>query len=196
MKLEVLWRQLAGIGAEHLVLTVDEDIHADIHADGMAVGEIESTAYRVRYNVDCDAKWNVERLQVKDLLGERTLTLARLQNNRWSDGEGHELEELQGCTDVDVMITPFTNTLPIRRLDLAVGEANNIAVVYVSVPDLIASKFEQRYTCLSLDENGGRYRYESLKSGFTAELKTDSDGLVVDYPNIFVMDAKRRLAAG
>ena len=39
------------------------------------------------------------------------------------------------------------------------------------------------------------YRYESLKSGFTAELKVDEDGLVIDYPDIFRMEEKRRLAS-
>ena len=192
MKLEVLWRQLVGIGAEHLIL----DTHDGVHADGMAVGEIENMAYRIRYEVDCDARWNVEQLLVENLLDRRTLTVARLRNDRWSDGEGHELEALHGCTDVDLMITPFTNTLPIRRLNLKVGQAREIAVVYVDVPELSAVKFEQRYTCLALDKDGGVYRYESLKSGFTADLRVDTDRLVVDYPNIFVMDAKRRLAAG
>jgi hypothetical protein len=194
MKLEVLWRQLVGIGAEHLILGVDEDVHADVHADGMAVGEVESSAYRLRYELDCDQGWNVERLMVEDLLAHRSLTWARLQHDRWSDGSGHAIEALNGCKDVDLMVTPFTNTLPIRRLKLEPGESRQIAVVYVGVPGLAASRMEQRYTCLSRDNNGGIYRYESLKTGFTANLKVDTDGLVVDYPNIFVMDAKRRLA--
>ena len=68
-------------------------------------------------------------------------------------------------------------------------------MVYIGLPDLTVSKLEQRYTCLSLDQDGGIYRYESLKSGFTADLKVDTDGLVVDYPDIFKMDSKRRLAS-
>jgi hypothetical protein len=190
MKLEILWRQWVAVGAEHLILSIDDEIRAD----GMAVGEIESTAYRIRYEVVCDLRWNAEQLTVKDLLDGRSVTWARLTNDRWSDGTGHEIEALKGCSDVDLLITPFTNTLPIRRLNLRVGEARELAVVYVSVPALTASKFEQRYTCLAQDETGGVYRYESLKTGFTAELRVDSDGLVVDYPNIFTMDAKRRLA--
>jgi hypothetical protein len=96
--------------------------------------------------------------------------------------------------DVDIMITPFTNTLPIRRLNLRVGEAQGIAVAYVRVPNLALSRVEQRYICLSLDQSGGLYRYESPESGFSANLKVDTDGLVLDYPDIFVIDAKRSLA--
>jgi hypothetical protein len=189
MNLEVLWRQLAGIGAEHLVLSVD----GSIHADGLAVGEVESAAYRIHYGIDCNPDWQVQGLRVEDLLSHNVVSLARAKDGHWGDEAGGMLPDLDGCTDVDIMITPFTNTLPIRRLNLKLGEEREIAVVYVGLPGLVVSRFEQRYTCLSLNENGGTYRYESLKSGFTADLVVDTDGLVVDYPNIFVMDAKRRL---
>lgn len=190
MRLEVLWRQLIGIGAEHLILTMDDGVHAD----GMAVGEVRGSAYRIQYALDCDPDWNVKQLLVQDLLNARAITLARALDGRWTDGEKQELKECKGCSDVDLMITPFTNTIPVRRLHLALAEAREIDVIYVSVPALKASRVRQRYTLVSKDDNGGRYRYENLQSGFTAELTIDTDGLVVDYPNIFTMDAKRRLA--
>jgi hypothetical protein len=189
MRLELLWRQLVGIGAEHLVLSVD----GGVHADSMAVGEIESTAYRIHYTIDCDARWIVQRLHVEDLLSGKAVVLRRGENDLWSDERDRVLTELDGCRDVDIMITPFTNTLPIKRLQLKPGEAREIAVVYVGLPGLAVSKFEQRYTCLSLNQNGGIYRYENVKSDFRADLQVDTDGLVVDYPNIFAMEAKRRL---
>lgn len=191
MKLEVLWRQLIGIGAEHLVLTVDDEVHAD----GMAVGEIQSTAYRIHYELVCDTKWMFRQLRVRDLIGGRVLQLMRLHDGRWLDEADREIQGLQGCTDVDIMITPFTNTLPIRRLSWELAQSREIAVAYISVPDLSATRVDQRYTCVAHGENGSAYRYENLRSGFAAELRVDGDGLVVDYPNIFIMDAKRRLAA-
>jgi hypothetical protein len=30
-----------------------------------------------------------------------------------------------------------------------------------------------------------KYRFENLESGFRAELSTDADGLVIDYPDFF-----------
>ena len=191
MKLEVLWRQMVESGSEHLVLSMD----AGVHADSLSVGEIESTSYRIHYEIDCDASWNVRRLRIEDLLLHETVALVRGEHDSWTDDEGHSLEALDGCSDVDIMITPFTNSLPIKRLKLKVGESGEISVVYIGLPDLTVSKLEQRYTCLSLDPDGGVYRYESLKSGFTADLKVDTDGLVVDYPDIFRMDSKRRLAS-
>ncbi len=189
MRLEVLWRQLVEMGAEHLLLSMN----GAIHADGMAVGEIDSSAYRIHYQIDCDEGWNVLGLKVEDLLSDSVLALARTAENRWNDADGTMLDALEGCIDVDLMFTPFTNTLPIRRLKLEPGEARDIAVVYVGLPGLQVSRFRQRYTCLSSGNGGATYRYESVESGFTAELKVDADGLVLDYPNIFMMHAKRRL---
>ena len=191
MKLEVLWRQLVESGEEHLILSMD----AGVHADSLSVGEIESTAYRIHYEIDCDARWNVQRLRIEDLLLKNVVELIQREKGQWTDGENHLLEALEGCTDVDIMITPFTNTLPIKRLNLKAGKSKEIAVVYIGLPDLVVSKMEQRYTCLSIDQDGGMYRYENVKSSFTADLKVDTDGLVVDYPNIFKMDDKRRLAS-
>ena len=189
MVLEVIWRQLVGAGAEHLVLTMD----GGIHADSLAVGEIDGMAYRIHYVIDCDPEWQVHGLQVEDLITDKAIALRRSGSGQWTDEAGSTLPELKGCTDVDIMITPFTNTLPIRRLGLKVSESREIAVVYVGLPGLKISRFEQRYTCLAANEDGGLYRYENIRSDFRADLKCDTDGLVVDYPNIFEMDAKRRL---
>jgi uncharacterized protein len=191
MILEVLWRQLVGTGSEHLILNIDQGILAD----SMSVGEIESAAYRVHYEITCGANWQVERVRVENLLTQRATTLVRDEDNRWRDEQAYAFKALDGCTDVDIMITPFTNTLPIRTLNLKPGESKEIAVVYFGLPDFVPARFEQRYTCLGLDENGGLYRYENIRSAFTADLKVDSDGLVIDYPVIFVMEAKRQLAS-
>ena len=208
MKLEVFWHQLVGMGAEHLVLSTN----GAIHADGLAVGEISGGAYRIHYQIDCDPGWNVLGLRIEDLLGAARprgfprgphgqggfsespeVYLTRTPDDRWMDADGTMLDALDGCIDVDLIFTPFTNTLPIRRLNLKPGEAREIAVVYVGLPGLKVSRFRQRYTCLSSGADGGIYRYESVESGFTAELKVDGDGLVMDYPSIFVMHSQRRL---
>ena len=191
MILEVLWRQLVGTGSEHLILNVDHGILAD----SMSVGEIERAAYRVRYEIACNAQWQVERVRVENLLTQRATTMVRDEHNRWCDEQAYAFDALDGCTDVDIMITPFTNTLPIRTLNLKPGESKEIAVVYFGLPDFAPVRFEQRYTCLERDESGGLYRYENTKSAFTADLKVDSDGLVLEYPGIFVMEAKRQLAS-
>ena len=92
--------------------------------------------------------------------------------------------------DIDFAATPFTNTLPIRRLGLQPGESAEVAVVYIDAPSLEVTPVRQRYTCLASDADGGRYRFEALPyaalpDGFMAELSVDADGLVRDYPPLF-----------
>jgi hypothetical protein len=92
------------------------------------------------------------------------------------------LPSLDGCLDVDLSATPFTNTLPIRRLNWQPGQSVELRMVYVDVPSLHLSVYPQRYTCL---DASGRFRFEALRSDFTADLTVDLDGLVVDYPGLF-----------
>ena len=88
---------------------------------------------------------------------------------------------------VHVALTPATNTLPIKRLNLGVGESRDIAAAYVPLPDQIDGDFlpqraQQRYTCLVPNQ---KYRYEGIFRNFKAELEVDEYGLVIDYPDTF-----------
>jgi hypothetical protein len=78
-------------------------------------------------------------------------------------------------------MTPFTNTLAIRRLGLKVGQAAEIKVAYVLVPELRLRAAPQRYTRLA----ERRWRFDGLDLDFTADLTVDADGFVVEYPGLF-----------
>jgi hypothetical protein len=181
MKTQVLWEQLVGKGMEHLILRQDKNIEAD----SLALGMIEGAAYRIKYQIICDIDWKVKRVRIEDLLNHKVLVLIHREDGVWTDEQDHAVEALSGCTDVDIMVTPFTNTLSIRRLNLALGQSKEIAVVYFRMPDLSVSRLEQRYTFLSQENDHRVYKYESLESGFTSDLKVDAEGLVLDYPGIF-----------
>ena len=83
--------------------------------------------------------------------------------------------------DVDLWPTPFTNSLPVRRLRLSEGVAAEIRVIYVEAPDLSVSVKAQRYT----RQGGGLYRFESPEDGFTSEIQLDEQDLVRVYPGLF-----------
>jgi uncharacterized protein len=83
--------------------------------------------------------------------------------------------------DVDIWPTPFTNSFPIRRETISVGERRSFRTAWISAPGLTVHAQPQAYTRLS----GRRYIFENLSSGFNAELSVDEDGIVVDYPNLF-----------
>lgn len=92
---------------------------------------------------------------------------------------------LDGALDCDLGLSPLTNSMPALRHRLLEEDGSvDLLMAWVSVPDLGVHASRQRYTA-QRDRPGGRLiRFESLDSGFTAELAFDADGLVVDYPGI------------
>jgi uncharacterized protein len=97
---------------------------------------------------------------------------------RWEDGP--ELPEVAGALDVDLTVTPATNTLPIRRLaGLDVGQAADFKMAWVQFPGLEVLDSAQRYERLAPD----RWRFST--GDFTAELLVDPEGLVLDYSGLF-----------
>lgn len=182
--LEATWARWSGPGLEHLRLRVGE---SGVEADGLVVGEEDGAWFRARYAIHCDPSWSTREVIVDPLDGGDPLHLASDAEGGWRDASGQLLHELRGCTDVDLSVTPFTNTLPIRRLDLGEGESSEIAAVYVNVPVMELGTSRQRYTCLERGPGGGIYRYEDrgIFRGFTADLPVDAEGLVLDYPGIF-----------
>jgi hypothetical protein len=133
----------------------------------------------------------VRNLLVEDLREGTRIELRADGQGNWTGSDGHARSEFDGCIDVDISATPFTNTLPIRRLELRPGASSGIEVLYVALfPTLELRRAEQRYT--RLDAAGGaRYLYESVATGFRVELLVDDDGLVMDYPGFW-----ERVAAG
>jgi hypothetical protein len=183
MDRSIMWVPWQGPGLEQLQLT---QYDGGMLADGVIIGVADDQPFRARYTIQCDAGWSVREVRI-DMLDEsnRRLDLTSDGAGHWSDSAGAPLPGLVGCFDIDISATPFTNTLPIRRLGLAPGTAADINVVFIDLPELIAQPARQRYTCLATAVRGGRYRFEALAGAFVAELPTDADGLVEDYPGLF-----------
>lgn len=168
---DYVWRSLEYDGLERI--RVDEG--------GMvrASSVIDSARGRYSYEIVCEPDYTFRQLRLEAAAGERSL-LIEFDGTVWKvDGEVRS--ELAGARDIDLAITPFTNTLPIRRLDLGVDDEGDVSAVYVSFPDLEVTLEEQRYT--RLDED--LYLFESLDGDFTAEITVDLDGFVVEYPELF-----------
>jgi len=84
---------------------------------------------------------------------------------------------VRGCLDVDLAVTPATNTLPIRRLDLGMSKSESVTASWIKFPELTVEPLSQRYTRTAKNI----YRYES-DTGFSADIQFDDLGLVVAYP--------------
>jgi hypothetical protein len=80
-------------------------------------------------------------------------------------------------------MTPFTNTLPIRRAPLAIGESRRFRMAYIPADTMEPFADEQTYTRLS--ERVYRFENGEGETYFTSDISVDEDGLVVDYPQLF-----------
>ncbi len=194
METHVWWTPLEPPGLEQLYLVESE---TGVVADGLVLGMEGATPFRLRYQVWMDLDWNVREclLNVGERQGQSLHMYADGQGH-WTDAEGSTYSSLDGCLDLDISCTPFTNTLPIRRLALTPGESADLLVAYLTVPDLTIRLARQRYTCLSRTTSGGVYRYEGLETNFTADLPVDALGLVIDYPGIWKRVEIRQYVAG
>jgi hypothetical protein len=89
-----------------------------------------------------------------------------------------------GCTDADLNFSPSTNLLPIRRLDLAVGQAAEVRAAWLRFPGFELEPLSQLYR--RLDKT--TYHYESAGGQFMAELKVNRAGFVVDYGGLWLAE--------
>src|ERR687890_2049025 len=181
---EVMWAPWEGPGLEHLRLVTSDG--GAVVANGLVIGLEAGRTFRIGYEIRCDGLWRVREVRVAAPgLQRPVIELLSDGEGHWKRRSGEPVPELDGCIDVDVSATPFTNTLPIRRLGLEPGESEELTVTYVRVPELLVGPERQRYGCLEAKADGGLYRFEALPSGFTAELPIDAEGLVIDYPGLF-----------
>jgi len=178
MEYQAMWTPWSGPGLEHLRLSVDDD---GVRADGLIIGVADDEPFRLRYSVRCDGAWRVREVRAVRLdLAVEPVALRADGCGNWTTPEGEPVPDLDGCIDIDLSGSPFTNTLPIRRLDLPIGATRDLTMASIRVPELTVMPDPQRYTRLAAD----RYRYESGDSDFTAELPLDAVDLVLNYPGI------------
>jgi hypothetical protein len=176
-RMQVRWSDWSATGLEHLELDFAD---AGVRAEAVIVAPGDE-AFACRYRVALDAAWRTRSVEVA-VIGGASRSLTGDGEGRWRDDAGAGLRDLDGAIDIDLAASPFTNTLPIRRLELEEGEARDIETVYFSFPDLAVSRDPQRYTCL---EQGRLYRFASRDSDFTRDIEVDRHGLVVTYPGLF-----------
>ena len=183
MERNIMWTPWSEPGLEHLHLLQQD---GNILADSIIVGVSNRLPFRLHYEITCDSNWKVKELSLTLLSGNReSIKIQTDGQGHWSTHTGDPVPSLEGCIDVDISATPFTNTLPIRRLVLSPGQSAELLVAYASIPEIELKPERQRYTCLEWNTDRGLYKYEGLESGFSTELPVDSEGLVIDYPGLF-----------
>jgi uncharacterized protein len=183
----VLWQRIDSPGSEWCTLEREPD---GWRFQGIVLTEVATVPVLVQYAVALASDWSTRAVEIVmrsgDAVEPRELRLTVTPEQRWQIEREPPPDTampqddpmaLQGLVDVDLGFSPVTNTLPIRRLEPAVGEAVAVTAAWVRFPELTIEPLPQRY--IRLAER--RYRYESAGGAFVAEIEVDDLGLVTAY---------------
>jgi uncharacterized protein len=175
------WRRI--LDNQSLEYAVAKPLATGLELSGTIVAIHEEAPLEVHYRIQCDADWRTRTVSIEQRLGlqQSSLSLAVDTGGTWSDQRGDLIDTLAGCLDVDLELTPITNSLPVNRLNLVIGQVEEIAVAWIRFPSLEIVRASQSYERLA----DRKYRYRSLGSGFTAEIDVDEIGLTVRYEGIW-----------
>ena len=170
------------------------EMEAGAELRGMAVFQDEGGPTALHYTVRCDAGWRTTEGTVHGWCGSRPveLRMVRSSSGTWTLN-GAPCPAVAGCADLDLNFTPATNLLPLRRLDLAVGQAAEVRSAWLEWPAAVLTPLVQRYARRSATE----YDYEADLPGadkFVAVLRVEPGGWVVDYAGLW--QAENRLTTG
>lgn len=155
-----VWRRVDRPGREHCRLL----------SDGLA-GDVVMDQCFFAYRVTVDAEWRTRSVRVEGWVGSERFTFTL------------DAPLPDGCIDVDLGFTPSTNTLPIRRLGLAVGEEAQVSAAWLRYPGLTLERLDQTYR-----RTGVRTWQYTSATGFTAALEVDENGLVRSYEGGWVTE--------
>lgn len=141
-------------------------------------------AFSASYSLVTDDTGATKRLSL-DLTTaerERQISIARDEENMWlvTGHEGDSRAAYEGALDVDMVLSPFFNALPIRRLGLLRStETVTVPVLYVYLPSLTVKAAEISYTGLG---NGEAIALKSPVGETTVVV--DDNGFILDYPGL------------
>jgi uncharacterized protein len=171
----VLWRRL------------DVPGHDSCRLDGF---RLEGTAVfsgpaQVRYELQCDERWISRYGRIQGWVGDDSFDLTIEHSGTAWLLNGKPVAGLEHCLDLDFGFTPATNYTQLRRIALDVGEAADVNVAWIDVPDARLTYLPQRYERRT--EN--TYWYESPTADYAAELAIAGNGFTLSYPGLWELEA-------
>jgi hypothetical protein len=140
--------------------------------------------WAVRYMIELDETWTTRSAHVWGQSGRRQCEV-RLEHvgRRWHV-DGSVVPALDGCVDVDLEASACTNTIPVHRLALQVGESASVPAAYVRALDLAVERLDQEYARVGHVGGPPTYDYRAPGFDFESRLVYDDAGLDLDYPGI------------
>ncbi len=179
----ILWQRLDQPGHEACRFVSHDETQELI---GTAVFVEQQQPCRLDYGIVCDAHWQTLTATIEGWIGHKpiVISLSVDAQHRWHYN-GQPIADVTGCIDLDLNFSPVTNLLPIRRLNLAVGEAAQVRAAWLRIPTLRLEPLAQVYRRLTTTT----YQYESAGGTFVAQLQVNTSGFVTTYPDFWEQQA-------
>jgi hypothetical protein len=179
----ILWRRIDCPGRESACLFNRED---SWHLHGSAIFLHNQLPCCLDYQIDCDLRWHTRSAKVSGWVGSQLIDIkiSVSSDQRWLLNE-NDSPGVAGCVDVDLNFSPSTNLLPIRRLNLAIGQEHEVRAAWLRFPSFKLEPLSQIYK--RIDKT--TYRYESGGGSFVRKLNVNDAGFVTNYPELWEMEA-------
>jgi hypothetical protein len=152
---------------------------------GVTAAVEDGRAWTVGYSILLDDQWRATAATVwgRADAGARERTITAIGVGRW-EVDGEEIPDVAGCLDIDLESSACTNTMPVHRLNLAVGDTAPAPALYIRATGLSVERLEQVYRRVADDGHSMRFDYRAPAFEFEARLVYDRSGLILDYPGI------------
>lgn len=182
------WRRVDGEWVDEVSVTRQAGgwtVAGDIDSAGGS--EWFAPPFHGHYRVETEADWRTRRASLDLTLasGPVRFDLRHDGHGIWSDKDGHVITEVCECLDIDLYVTPATNTLAIRRLALGVGQSAGMVAALVAPDDTTGVWSIQPSQQVYERVTQSLYRFTSFDDAgvvdFTCDLDVDSDGLIRSY---------------
>lgn len=153
-----------------------------LRAKGRTAGQLP-VPYWLSYELLTGPDAATSRLIATAATAESTYHLDLSRGDHGWEIDGQAAPQLIDALDCDLAFSPLTNTMPIIRHGLHLGDAHrDFVMAFVEVPELRVSVSHQSYTYLASSDSGSTVRFSS--GDFSADLLIDPDGFVIDYPTL------------
>jgi hypothetical protein len=169
----IVWRPLHTAGAEWC--SVERGPNGATIA-GVAIVGSPGAVHRFDYELELAPAAVTRRAQITAVLPDRTdlFDVAADGKGSWWRSGKLVLNDTEAI-DVDLGFSPLTNSLPVWRLGLQIGQVREISVLWLKYPELTLVRGRQTYERL----DDGSYCYRS--GSFEAVVRVFPDGLVEEY---------------
>lgn len=180
IKKTIVWESNQIFGSEYMEIYFTEN---DLEVSSTVISLENNIPSKINYTISLDPHWVVKQLHIKNSYNNKELYILSNGKGEWFRENGDEILELKGAIDIDISCTPFTNSLPINRLNWSINSPNYFEMAFINASDLTYKRVKQGYELLDDSNNKRKFHYKSCT--FESIIEVDSDGLVTNYPGLF-----------